>query len=122
LAYSWARSRAQRRRIHPQRWNKESPMLAVVVEFRIKPEQVQGFHHAIVENARLSVQDEPGCHQFDVCCDPSQPTLFYLYELYDDEAAFQLHLQTAHFLKMDAATSGWIEGRTIRKLHRVQPR
>lgn len=96
-------------------------MLAVVVEFRIKPGHVPGFHRAILENARQSLQDEAGCRQFDVCCDPAHPALFYLYELYDDEAAFQLHLQSAHFLKMDAATATWVEARTIRKLQRVQP-
>lgn len=96
-------------------------MLAVVVEFRIKPAHVTGFHQAIVNNARLSVQTEAGCHQFDVCCDPEDPALFYLYELYDDEAAFQVHLQSAHYLQMNAATADWVQGRTVRKLLRVQP-
>jgi autoinducer 2-degrading protein len=96
-------------------------MLAVVVEFRIHPAHIAGFHQAIVENARLSVQNETGCHQFDVCCDAADPALFYLYELYDDEAAFQVHLSTAHYLQMNAATAHWVDTKVVRRLQRVQP-
>jgi (4S)-4-hydroxy-5-phosphonooxypentane-2,3-dione isomerase len=94
-------------------------MLAVVVEFRIKPPQVQAFQQAIADNARLSLETEAGCHRFDVCRDPGDATLFFLYELYDDEAAFQAHLASAHFRQMDAATSGWIEHKSVRRLQCV---
>jgi quinol monooxygenase YgiN len=96
-------------------------MLVIVVEFRILPAHVQAFHQAIVDNARESVESEVGCHQFDVCHDPADPALFYLYELYDDEAAFQVHLASAHFLQMNAATAPWVASKTVRKLQRVQP-
>ena len=45
-------------------------MLALVVEFRIKPEFIAAFDAAIDENARLSRDTEPGCREFDVCRDP----------------------------------------------------
>jgi len=96
-------------------------MLVVVVEFRILPAHVQAFHQAIVDNARLSLETEAGCHQFDVCRDPADPALFFLYELYDDETAFQAHLRTPHFLQMDAATAGWVDSKLVRKLQRTQP-
>jgi quinol monooxygenase YgiN len=96
-------------------------MLVVVVEFRILPAHVQAFQQAIVDNARLSLETEAGCHQFDVCRDPADPALFFLYELYDDEAAFQAHLRTPHFLQMDAATAGWVDSKLVRKLQRTQP-
>ena len=96
-------------------------MLVVVVEFRILPAHVQAFQQAIVDNARQSVETEAGCHQFDVCRDPADPALFFLYELYDDEAAFQAHLRTPHFLQMDAATAGWVESKSVRRLQRTQP-
>lgn len=94
-------------------------MLVVVVEFHIRAEHVTAFHEAICANARQSVDTEPGCHQFDVCRDPADPALFYLYELYDDEAAFQAHLVSPHFLQMNAATTNWVAHKTIRKLQRV---
>lgn len=95
-------------------------MYTVVVEFRIRPAHVQAFHQAIVENARLSVEREMGCHQFDVCWDPADPSLFFLYELYDDEAAFQVHLQSTHFLSMNALTTPWVENKKVRTMMRLQ--
>ena len=96
-------------------------MLALVVEFRIKPEQVGAFATAIAENARLSRETEPGCRQFDVCRDSAEPALFYLYELYDDEAAIQAHLASAHYQHMNAQTADWVAAKSVRKLVRAAP-
>ena len=96
-------------------------MLALVVEFRIHSAHIEAFDAAIRANAQASVDTEPGCRQFDVCRDPDQPQLFFLYELYDDDAAIQAHLQSPHYLQMNAATAAWVEGKTVRKLQRVQP-
>lgn len=96
-------------------------MLALVVEFNIKPEHIAAFAAAIDANARQSRDTEPGCRQFDVCRDAGDPALFFLYELYDDEAAIQAHLKSAHFLQMDAASAGWVQRKTVMKLQRVAP-
>ena len=96
-------------------------MQALVVEFHIKPEFVGHFAAAIEDNARASRETEPGCRQFDVCRDPADASLFFLYELYDDEAAIQAHLKSAHFLQMDAATAGWAHSKVVRKLLRTAP-
>lgn len=96
-------------------------MLALVVEFRIKPEHIDAFAVAIAENARLSRETEPGCHQFDVCRDAAEPGLFFLYELYDDDAAIQAHLATAHYQQMNAQTLAWVASKTVRKLARSAP-
>ncbi len=94
-------------------------MRALVVEFRIKPAHIQAFDAAICANAQASVDLEPGCRQFDVCRDPDDPALFFLYELYDDEAAVQAHLQSAHFLRLNAISASWVEGKSVRTLLRT---
>jgi quinol monooxygenase YgiN len=96
-------------------------MLALVVEFRIRAQHIEAFDGAIRANARASLDTEPGCRQFDVCRDPTDPALFFLYELYDDEAAIQAHLRSPHFLQMDAATAGWVESKVVRKMRRMPP-
>lgn len=96
-------------------------VLALVVEFRIKPAHADAFDAAIRANARASVELEPGCRQFDVCRDPDDPALFFLYELYDDEAAIQAHLQSTHFLQMNAATAPWVDAKLVRRLRRDWP-
>lgn len=94
-------------------------MFAVVVEFRIQAAHVQAFRHAIVDNARQSVQSEAGCHQFDVCCDPAEPALFFLYEIYDSAEAFAKHLQAPHFLEFDHATRHMLESKLVRQMQRL---
>jgi (4S)-4-hydroxy-5-phosphonooxypentane-2,3-dione isomerase len=94
-------------------------MLALVVEFHIKPAHVDAFDRAIVENARLSRETEPGCHQFDVCRDSADPKLFFLYELYDNDDAIQAHLRTPHYQAMNAATADWVASKSVRKLVRA---
>lgn len=96
-------------------------MIALVVEFRIKPAHIDPFDVAIRANAQASVDKEPGCRQFDVCRDPEDAALFFLYELYDDEAAIQAHLQSPHFLQMNAATASWVDAKAVRTLTRTQP-
>ena len=87
-----------------------------MVEFRIKPDHVAAFAEAMRANAAASLASEPGCRQFDVCRDPCDTTLFFLYERYDDEAAVQAHLRMPHFLQMDAATRDWVQSKNVRRL------
>ncbi len=96
-------------------------MLALIVEFRIKAAHVDAFDAAIRHNAQRSLDDEPGCRQFDVCRDPDDAALFFLYELYDDEAAIQAHLQSPHFLQMNTETAPWVDTKRVQKLRRTQP-
>ena len=96
-------------------------MLAVIVQFHLRPAFMDAFTAAIVDNARASRLSEPGCRQFDVCRDPAAPQLFFLYELYDDEEAFQVHLATSHFKAMDELTAAWVERKTVWRYQRISP-
>jgi quinol monooxygenase YgiN len=96
-------------------------MLALVVEFRIKPAHIDAFEHSIIDNARASRETEPGCRQFDVCRDPADPSVFFLYELYDDDTAIQAHLRTPHYLQMNQATVDWVDTKTVLRFVRAAP-
>ncbi|WP_299920836.1 putative quinol monooxygenase [uncultured Pelagimonas sp.] len=69
-------------------------MYVVTVTIQVKPGQMAAFLPKMTENARLSRETEVGCQQFDICRDGD--TVF-LYEVYDDRAAFDAHLATTHF-------------------------
>jgi autoinducer 2-degrading protein len=71
----------------------------LVVNCRIKPGNVDALMAALNENARAARETEPGCLQFDVLVDPKDPARIMLYEVYQDEAAFEAHQQTPHFKK-----------------------
>ena len=70
----------------------------LLVNIRIKPENVDRFMKGIAENARAA-RKEPGCRQFEVLVDPKDRTKVVLFEVYDDEKAFETHQNTPHFKK-----------------------
>ena len=73
-------------------------MLIVHVHVRVKPESVQQFLEASLENARHSVQ-EPGIARFDVLQQNDDPTRFVLHEVYRNADAPTAHKATAHYAK-----------------------
>ena len=73
-------------------------MFVLVVHLKVKPENVDAFMTKLAENAR-NARKEPGCKQFDVLVDPNDKTKVMLYEVYNDEKAFEAHQQTPHFKK-----------------------
>ena len=62
---------------------------------------------------------EPGCRQFDVTLDREQPNRVVLYEVYEDEAAFEVHLQMPHLATFRDGIEPLVTGRRIRRLTRM---
>jgi quinol monooxygenase YgiN len=71
-------------------------MLIVHVFVHVKPEFIEPFQRATVENAAHSVR-EPGIARFDVLQQAGDPTRFTLVEVYRDDAAPARHKETAHY-------------------------
>ena len=71
-------------------------MLIVLVHVHVKPDCVEDFREASLENARNSIQ-EPGIARFDVLQDNDDPNRFILNEVYRDAAAPAAHKETAHY-------------------------
>ena len=71
-------------------------MLIVHVQIRVKPDRVEAFKAACVENSRNSLQ-EPGIARFDVLQQQDDPTRFLLVEIYRTAEAPAAHKQTAHY-------------------------
>ena len=96
-------------------------MLIVHVHIHVKPESVEEFSRATVENARASVQ-EPGIARFDVVRQQDDATRFVLIEIYRDVEAAAAHKQTAHYAKWrDAVAPMMAEPRTSVKYNTVFP-
>ena len=71
-------------------------MLIVHVQVRVKPEFIDAFKEASVENARHSVQ-EPGIAGFHVMQQADDPARFLLVEVYRNNEAPARHKETAHY-------------------------
>ena len=92
----------------------------VTVAFRVKPEHRAAFREAILANAAASVAGEPGCSAFDVC-EKADGSEIFLYEIYDDEAAFKAHLATGHFKRFDALVASWVAEKRVLTYNRLNP-
>jgi (4S)-4-hydroxy-5-phosphonooxypentane-2,3-dione isomerase len=90
--------------------------LVVLVEFLVYPSFVAQFRDLIAANAKTSLKCEIGCKRFDLLVDPEEPRRFVLYEIYENEAAFDEHLASSHYLSFADAIENEIEQRSVRRL------
>lgn len=96
-------------------------MLVVHVHARVKPECIETFKAASLENARQSVR-EPGVARFDVVQQTDDPTRFVLVEAYRTPDAPAKHKETAHYAKWrDAVAPMMAEPRFSVKFTNVFP-
>ncbi len=96
-------------------------MLIVHVHVNVKPESIDAFKKASLENARNSIQ-ELGVARFDVVQRQDDPTRFVLVEVYrtpDDPAR---HKETDHYkLWRDTVAEMMVEPRSSLKYENVFP-
>ena len=92
----------------------------LAVNIRIQPENVERFMARLLENARAA-REEPGCRQFEVLVDPADRTKVLLFEVYDDQQAFEVHQQTPHFKKYLAEAVPLLASRERQVLQRALP-
>jgi quinol monooxygenase YgiN len=96
-------------------------MLIVHVHVHVKPECVDAFRTASLENARQSIQ-EPGIARFDVVQQADDPTRFVLVEVYRTDDAPARHKETAHYARWRDAVAGLMaEPRRSVKFRNVFP-
>ncbi len=96
-------------------------MLIVHVHVHVKPESVDAFKRATVENARNSVK-EPGIARFDVMQSTDDPARFILVEVYRSVEATAQHKETAHYQTWrDAVAPMMAEPRSAFKYANIFP-
>ena len=92
-------------------------MYVIIAPIKIKEEFTERFIEEMLLDAKGSMKHEPGCLRFDVIQDGDDPNKIWLYEVYVDEAAFQAHMQTPHFIRWRDTTEDWVaerpEGKAI---------
>jgi quinol monooxygenase YgiN len=73
-------------------------MLVVHVFVDVKPDRVEDFKRATIENASNSL-NEPGIVRFDVVQQMDDPTKFVLVEVYKTSEDPARHIETVHYRK-----------------------
>ena len=96
-------------------------MYIVHVDIHVKPEFLDAFRIATIDNASNSVQ-EAGVARFDFIQRSDDPTRFVLVEVYRTPADADLHKQTAHYARWrDTVAEMMAEPRTNAKYSNILP-
>ena len=74
-------------------------MYVIIAPIQIKEGCKEEFVKALLPNAQAAANTEPGCLRFDVIQDAGDTNRLWVYEIYVDEAAFQAHQSSEHYLK-----------------------
>lgn len=89
-------------------------MFVVTVIFECHEGKGSEFRPLVEKQAMLSMREEEGCRQFDVSFHEKFPDIFFLYEIYDDQDAFQKHLETYHYNDFGSKIKALIKDKTVR--------
>ena len=89
-------------------------MFVVCVEFEIMPQYLDDFLAAMLKNAAKSYELELGCQQFDVCQEQQNPNTIILYEIYNDETAFEVHKAAPYYHELNHAIDGMVVKKSVR--------
>ena len=88
-------------------------MLIIAVTFVLLEEHRASFLEAVLENARISQEEEPGCVRFDVC-EGANGLEVFLYEQYETDRDFdEVHLKSKHFLDFNEQTAPWVAEKKV---------
>ncbi len=87
-------------------------MYVVFVHVHVKPESIDAFRKACIDNGSNSIQ-EPGVARFDIVQSADDPTRFVLIEAYRTADAPARHMETTHYYRWrDAVAEMMAEPRT----------
>ena len=96
-------------------------MLIVHVFVHVKPDKIEAFKEATLENAQSSIQ-EPGIARFDFLQQQNDPARFVLVEVYRTADDPGRHKETAHYQKWrDTVADMMAEPRTSVKYSNIFP-
>jgi (4S)-4-hydroxy-5-phosphonooxypentane-2,3-dione isomerase len=80
------------------------------VDIDVAPTQIDNYLTALKENGAASVH-EPGCRAFNIAVSQKDTNHVFVFEVYDNAAAFDAHLQTDHFKKYAAISKDMVAKR-----------
>jgi quinol monooxygenase YgiN len=87
--------------------------LVRIAELEVDPAQLEPYKAALKEEIAASIRVEPGVLTLFAVSVKDHPTQIRIFETYADQAAYEAHLQTPHFMKYKTATQGMVKSLTL---------
>ena len=82
-------------------------MVIIHVHIQVKPDRIEDFKRATLENARNSLK-EPGVARFDFLQQKDDPSRFVLIEIYRTPEDPARHKETTHYQKWRDSVADWM--------------
>ncbi|MBH63670.1 MAG: antibiotic biosynthesis monooxygenase [Alphaproteobacteria bacterium] len=93
--------------------------VAVLAQVDIDPAQKEAFHARVQKHAADSFANEEGCLLFQVNVDQENPNRYVMYEIYRDQAAIEVHMNSDHMAAWRAASADWVKDRELTMMNVV---
>ena len=94
-------------------------MEVILAEFIVRRECLKDWKQLMDKHSARCRKLESGCLRFNVTQDVEDDTKWVLYEVYESDAAIEMHRASAHFsIYFEAAASMYLE-RKVRRLREV---
>jgi quinol monooxygenase YgiN len=75
----------------------------------VEAQHLESYRAALREEIEASVKLEPGVLTLYAVAAKEDPTRFTILEIYVDQAAYEAHLKTSHFLRYKSVTQGMVK-------------
>jgi autoinducer 2-degrading protein len=95
------------------------PLYINAVSIDVAPGQIENYLAAIKEVGTATIKTEPGCSEFDITVSQKDPNHLFIFEVYDNSAAFDTHLKTDHYRKYAATAKDIVAKREVDPLSSV---
>ncbi len=89
-------------------------MYVIVGFHEILPEHLPAYLENVKLHARNSAS-EPGCIRYEVLQDADDPSIICLYEVFENEAAFEAHQAAEHYKWWMELSRGWRHGGALHR-------
>lgn len=80
-----------------------------IAKIQVDPPQLDSYNAALKEQMTTAVNAEPGVLTYYAVADKANPSNITILEIYADTAAYQSHIQTAHFKKYKATVQNMVK-------------
>lgn len=92
-----------------------------IAEIEIHPEHLEAYLEILREESEASLRLEPGVVAIFPMSQKESPTTLRLVEIYQNEGAYQAHLQTPHFLHYKTATLPMVKTLKLVEMDAIDP-
>lgn len=87
--------------------------IALHVELTLNPDSREAYLTRALQHRHNVRANEPACQRFEISVEEENPNVVRLYEVYDDQAAVEHHMQTPYMIAYREETAPMIADRKL---------